>query len=212
MGPGLGQFIYCFLDNRHPCSSPLTTPAHLNSHCAKLFCFDFHLPPFHVPAPPHAVLSPTPIYRPSPPPPPHPQAGHTDRHKGRQKNHTHPHAALALSLCPTRSYVTEDESQMILIGCCNLRPRETVCITVPIDANARYHLTWPYRFPPSRRRNGEKHTQSHQISEGLMSLPRYEFHQISSPSARCCAGKKKSLLSRRLLSYRFFVADQLLAR
>lgn len=74
---------------------------------------------------------------------------------------------------------------MILIGCCNLRPRETVCITVPIDANARYRLTWPYVSPPSRRGNGEKHMHSHQISEGLMSPPQYEFHQISSLSA-CC--------------------------
>lgn len=175
MGPGLGQFIYCFLDNRHPCPSPLTTPAHLNSHCAKLFCFDFHLPPFHVPAPPplpHAVLSPTP-HLPTLTSTPTSPAGRTHGQAQRQAEEPHPptRCSGSLSLCPTRSYVTEDESHMIPIGCCNLRPRETVCITVPIDANARHRLTWPYRFPPSRRRNGEKHTHSHQISEGAVSLP-----------------------------------------
>lgn len=177
MGPGLGQFIYCFLDNRHPCSSPLTTPAHLNSHCAKLFCFDFHLPPFHVPAPLHAVLSPTPIYRPSPPPPPHPQAGHGQAQRQAEEPHppTRCSHSLALSLCPTRSYVTEDESQMILIGCCNLRPRETVCITVPIDASARYRLTWPYRFPPSRRRNGENTRIPTKFQRGSCHYPSMNF-------------------------------------
>ncbi|MEQ2302341.1 hypothetical protein AMECASPLE_005874 [Ameca splendens] len=96
----------------HTLAPPLTPepPLHLDSHRAKLFCSDFHLPP---PLSPLTVLS--------PPPPPHSPptaspAGPTDRHQRQaDKPRTTP-THLHVVFCVQLSYVTKDESEMHLIG------------------------------------------------------------------------------------------------
>lgn len=96
-------------------------PLHLNSHCAKLFCSDFHLPPL-LPHPltvlsPHPAPTPhthLPHHRPCPPTfRPDPQTGTKTGSKMRE-----PHPPTRCSQCPTLSYVTKDESEMPVIGWC----------------------------------------------------------------------------------------------
>lgn len=117
---------YCFPDNNNPRSHASPTldpraPLHLNSHCAKLFCSDFHLPPL-LPHPltvlsPHPAPTPhthLPHHRPCPPTlRPDPQTGTKTGSKMRE-----PHPPTRCSQCPTLSYVTKDESEMPVIGWC----------------------------------------------------------------------------------------------
>lgn len=183
MGPGLGQFIYRSLDNGGSCPSPPSTPAHLNSRCAKLFCFDFHLPPFHLPAPSPCRVQPS-SADPHLHPHPHPRLTHrpdarTGAKAGRRTTPTH----TLLSVCPTPTYVSEDESRRSLIGYYAPRPPESLASRFrSMQMLVILYVALSVFSFLIEEENRQKHMPSHPILEGLISHPEYEFHQIISLS------------------------------
>ncbi|KAI9539580.1 hypothetical protein NQZ68_005662 [Dissostichus eleginoides] len=118
--PGLGRITVSLTTviNARTSAPPSTpqSPLHLNSHCAKLFCSDFHLPPHLFPL---SVLSPPPPptapptvhphpHRP-PPPPTHPRAGPADRQRMGE-----PHPPTRRSLSVQRLVMSRRMSQRCL--------------------------------------------------------------------------------------------------